>query len=78
MAAPIKTKEEIGIMRECGARLAAVMTRLQEMARPGVSTGDLDAFAERAMRSAGGDPLFKGYRVRGVKKPFRFYMHIRQ
>ena len=57
-------------MRECGARVAAVMARLQEMARPGVSTGDLDAFAERAMRSAGGDPLFKGYRVRGVKKPF--------
>lgn len=70
MAARVKTKEEIGIMRGCGSRLAAVMARLEQAALPGVSTGELDEFAERLMREAGGEPVFKGYRIAGVATPY--------
>lgn len=70
MAARVKTEKEIAVMRGCGRRLAAVMTRLEGAVRPGVSTGELDEFAERLMREAGGDPVFKGYRIAGVATPY--------
>lgn len=70
MAARIKTKEEIARMRGCGRRLAAVIARLEGAVRPGISTGELDELAERLMREAGGDPVFKGYRIAGVATPY--------
>lgn len=70
MAARIKTREEIGIMRGCGSRLAAIMTRLEGHVRPGISTGELDELAERLIREAGGEPVFKGYRITGVATPY--------
>ena len=35
---------------------------LERQIRPGVTTADLDAAAERYIRSQGGEPTFKGYR----------------
>jgi methionyl aminopeptidase len=40
------------------------------MAKPGVTTGDLDAYAERRMREQGAEPSFKGYKSKGDKIPF--------
>ena len=57
-----KTKEEIAIMREAGRMVAQVLARLEKEAKPGVSTGQLDALAENVIREAGGEPAFKGYR----------------
>ncbi len=51
-------------------RLAIILRDLARAARPGVSTKDLDAMAERMIRAAGGDPVFKGYRIIDAKAPF--------
>jgi methionyl aminopeptidase len=57
-------------MRQAGAVVARVLSRLTEMAKPGVSTGELDRLASRMTAEAGAEPLFKGVRgPRGVR-PF--------
>ena len=65
-----KTEEEIKTLRQGGMRLAIILRDLARAARPGVSTKDLDAMAERMIRAAGGDPVFKGYRIIDAKAPF--------
>ena len=62
----IKTKEEIELMRENGKRLSRVLDRVVELARPGVTTAELDQLAERLIIESGGKPSFKGYRVKGI------------
>ena len=57
-----KTPEEIEAMAASGAILARGLQMLRAKARPGVTTGDLDAAAERFIRSQGAEPAFKGYR----------------
>lgn len=49
-------------MRFAGAILADCLRTLADMARPGVSTAELDAAAEEFIKSRGGKPEFKGYR----------------
>jgi methionyl aminopeptidase len=58
----LKTPEEIDRMAAAGRILARCHEILRSKARPGVTTGDLDAAAERFIRSQGGEPAFKGYR----------------
>lgn len=65
-----KTPEEIEVLRQGGARLAVILRGIAAAAQPGVSTRDLDVKAERMIREAGGEPVFKGYRMPGVKTPF--------
>src|SRR5712691_5737208 len=48
-------------MREAGRLVGEVLTELAAQVAPGVSTGDLDALAERRIRQAGATPAFKGY-----------------
>jgi len=66
MAATIKTKEEIGLMREGGKRLAGILNQVVKAALPGVATAVLDAIAEDLIIKSGGKPSFKGYRIKGV------------
>jgi methionyl aminopeptidase len=66
----LKTKEEIAVIREGGRILSDILTELVDMAAPGVTTGDLDAHAEKRMRDAGGEPAFKGYRAGMDIRPF--------
>lgn len=49
-------------MREASVIVADVLGRLSAMVAPGVTTGDLDAEAEKLVRAAGAEPAFKGYR----------------
>ncbi|MEA2332971.1 MAG: methionyl aminopeptidase [Thermoleophilaceae bacterium] len=49
-------------MAAAGKILARCHEILRAKARPGVTTGDLDAAAERFIRSQGAEPAFKGYR----------------
>ena len=57
----LKTDGEIDALCEAG-RLSAKALRLTgEQVRPGVSTIELDRFAEEVIRSEGGTPGFKGY-----------------
>ena len=55
----VKTEEEIEIMRQGGGILAAVMKETIKKARPGVTTKELDQFAEKLIREKGGKPSFK-------------------
>jgi methionyl aminopeptidase len=48
-------------MREAGRLVGEVLTELAAHVAPGVSTGDLDALAEKRIRGAGATPAFKGY-----------------
>src|ERR671934_1037359 len=57
-----KSPEEIDKIADAGQILARCLTMLRGKARPGVTTGDLDAAAERFIRSQGAQPAFKGYR----------------
>jgi methionyl aminopeptidase len=58
----LKTPAEIEQMAAAGRILARCHAILKSKARPGVTTGDLDAAAERFIRSQGAEPAFKGYR----------------
>ena len=57
-----KSPAEIERMRAANALVADVLAELAGMVAPGVTTGDLDAAAERLVRAGGAEPAFKGYR----------------
>ncbi|MDO5741015.1 MAG: type I methionyl aminopeptidase [Ornithinimicrobium sp.] len=56
-----KTEDELRAMRKAGLVVADTLKLAREQAVAGVSTGDLDARAEEAIRSAGAIPSFLGY-----------------
>ena len=68
MAVKLKTPEQIERMRKAGRIVHQVLDRLGEMIRPGITTEELDAEAERITRQSGGACLFKG--VPGKAGPF--------
>jgi methionyl aminopeptidase len=57
-----KAPHEIDKIAAAGAILVKTLALLQGKVRPGVTTGELDAAAERFIRSQGAQPAFKGYR----------------
>lgn len=57
----IKNPEEIAQMRVAGRIVAAVLKELMAIAKPGMTTADLDAIAEEKIRQMGAVPSFKGY-----------------
>ncbi len=57
-----KSPAEIERMARAGVILVRTMNLLAGKVRPGVSTGELDAAAEKFIRSQGAEPAFKGYR----------------
>jgi methionyl aminopeptidase len=58
----IKTPMEIQAMLPAGQLSARVLRMLGDLVRPGISTWELDSFAEELIRMEGGIPAFKGYR----------------
>lgn len=58
----IKTQAEIESMRRASRVVAEVLLQLRPRVRPGVSTAELDKFAERRVREMGAVPAFLGYR----------------
>lgn len=57
-----KSRNEIEKMRRAGLIVAETLRDLRKMVEPGVTTRELDAYAEKKIRSAGAYPTFKGYR----------------
>ena len=57
--------DKIEAMSEGGRKLALIKEKLVERVEPGVTTGEIDAFADELIRAAGGSPSFK--MVRGYK-----------
>jgi methionyl aminopeptidase len=58
----LKSKSEIDKMRVACRIVAEVLQELRQAVRPGITTLELDAIAERGIRARGALPAFKGYR----------------
>lgn len=61
MGVILKTKTEIEAMKRAGELSAAVLREVGARCVPGVTTLELDEFAEHYIRTHGGTPTFKGY-----------------
>ncbi len=48
-------------MRQASAIVATVLKEIAELVQPGMTTADLDAYAEQRIRELGATPSFKGY-----------------
>ena len=57
-----KSPEEIEKIAAAGAILVKTLELVENKVRPGVTTAELDAAAEKFIRSQGARPAFKGYR----------------
>ncbi|NCJ06594.1 type I methionyl aminopeptidase [Synechococcales cyanobacterium C] len=57
----IKSQREIEIMRQAAKIVATVLKEISARAEPGMTTADLDAYAEQRIREMGATPSFKGY-----------------
>ncbi len=57
----IKSSREVEIMRKASHIVATVLREINLMVEPGMTTGDLDSFAEKRIREMGAVPSFKGY-----------------
>src|SRR5882724_5694019 len=56
-----KSRNEIDKMRRSGAIVGRVLKSLRDMVEPGMTTIELDRYAEKTIRAAGAIPTFKGY-----------------
>jgi methionyl aminopeptidase len=57
-----KSRSEIEKMRRAGLIVAETLCALRKLIAPGITTRELDAYAEHKIRAAGAYPTFKGYR----------------
>ncbi|OCQ91186.1 type I methionyl aminopeptidase [Nostoc sp. MBR 210] len=57
----IKSPREIEIMRQSAKIVATVLKEISELVKPGMTTADLDAYAEKRIREMDATPSFKGY-----------------
>jgi methionyl aminopeptidase len=60
-AIPIKTARELDKMRQAGRIVAIVLAECRQMVKPGITTAEIDAVAEKLIRKLGATPSFKGY-----------------
>ena len=57
----IKSSREIEIMRKSSKIVATVLSEIRDLVKPGMSTLDLDNYAEKRIRDLDAKPSFKGY-----------------
>ena len=57
----IKSSREIEIMRKSSKIVATVLSEIKDLVKPGMSTLDLDNYAEKRIRDHNAEPSFKGY-----------------
>ena len=57
----IKSSREIEIMRKSSKIVATVLSEIKDLVKPGMSTLDLDNYAEKRIRDLDAKPSFKGY-----------------
>lgn len=63
----LKTRKEIGLMREANLIVADILERVGEIIEPGTTTGEIDRLAEKMIAKAKGTAAFKGYRMSNQK-----------
>jgi len=68
-AIPLRTPQELLIMREAGRILGCALEHLRTVVAPGVTTLELDTLAEEIIRDRGGTPAFLGQKAPG-RPPF--------
>ncbi len=56
-----KTKAEIELIRESSLLVSKTLAEVAKIIRPGISTFELDTFAEKFILDNGASPSFKGY-----------------
>ena len=56
-----RSQAEIEKLRRVNRLVGEILAELKTMAKPGVTTLDLDRVAEERVRAAGAEPAFKGY-----------------
>ncbi len=57
----IKSREEVEKIRRASRIVAKVLSQIKDYIKPGVSTLELDRWAEKWIRAEGAIPAFKGY-----------------
>lgn len=57
----LKSPPEIEKMRYAAKIVATVLQEIEAMVKPGMTTADLDVYAEQRIREMGATPSFKGY-----------------
>jgi methionyl aminopeptidase len=70
MAITLRSRREIELIRKAGAVVADVLSKLHEVAKPGVTTGQLDSIASQITARAGAVALFKGVHNPYARIPF--------
>jgi methionyl aminopeptidase len=70
MAITLRSQREIELMGRAGAVVADVLSKLKEIAGPGVTTAHLDGVALQMTADAGAEALFKGVRAPFSQIPF--------
>lgn len=65
---PIKTRRELDTMRVSARHVAEILMELRELARPGVTTGELGEAAARSIERRGVRSSFLGYGPHGLPK----------
>ena len=65
---PIKTRREIELMREACRHVGEILLELRELAAPGITTLELDEYAEKAISQRGVISSFKDYDPHGLPK----------
>lgn len=58
---PIKTEEEIKILAEANGIVARILKSLKTIVKPGISTKDLEPFADDLIKKSGATAAFRGY-----------------
>lgn len=57
----LKSEPEIEILRQSSLIVATVLQEIADRVEPGMTTADLDTYAEERIRQMGATPSFKGY-----------------
>ncbi|MEE9370351.1 MAG: type I methionyl aminopeptidase [Sedimentisphaerales bacterium] len=70
MAITPRSRREIELIRRAGAVVADVLSKLQEIAKPGVATSRLDAVASQMTAEVAAKALFKGVCSPYARTPF--------
>jgi len=73
-----RSEREIELIRAACQTVAEILARLCERVRPGISTAELDRYAEEWTRGAGATPAFKGYAVGGNVYPATLCVSINE
>ncbi|MFA4987789.1 MAG: type I methionyl aminopeptidase, partial [Candidatus Brocadiia bacterium] len=66
----LKTMQQLRLMRSAGLILARLLVEIKPLIKAGVTTRELDRFAEDSIRAAGAVPAFRGVRSSPDLKPF--------